>query len=212
MSSPLIVLERAIALHRAFDAAGIPHAFGGALALAYHVDEPRGTRDIDVNVSVDVDQAKRVFAALPADLPWSARDLQRVRKDGQVRLLWPVEDSPSPPIPVDLFLPQHGLHRVVATRTELVSMLDAQVPIICATDLAIFKLLFDRGKDWGDVESMLRFGRVDVQEVIRWLNDIVGPDDTRLDRLAELLRLVREPDKDVPVAAEIFGRKDSLGD
>ena len=212
MSSPLIVLERAIALHRAFDAAGIPHAFGGALALAYHVDEPRGTRDIDVNVSVDVDQAERVFAALPADLPWSARDLQRVRKDGQVRLLWPVEDSPSPPIPVDLFLPQHVLHGVVATRTELVSMLDAQVPIICATDLTIFKLLFDRGKDWGDVESMLRFGRVDVQEVIRWLKDIVGPDDTRLDRFAELLRLVREPDKDVPVAAEIFGRRHSLGD
>jgi len=212
VSSPLIVLERAIALHSAFDAAGIPHAFGGALALAYHVDEPRGTRDIDVNVSVDVDQAERVFAALPTGLPWSTRDVVRVREDGQVRLLWPVEDSPAPPIPVDLFLPQHDLHRVVATRTELVSMLDAQVSIICATDLVIFKLLFDRGKDWGDVESMLRFGKVDVQEVIRWLNDIVGPDDARLDRLTDLLRLVQEPDKDVPVAAEIFGRRKRLGD
>lgn len=212
MSSSLIVLERAIALHRAFDAAGIAHALGGALALGYHVSEPRGTRDIDVNVSVDVEQADRVFAALPADLPWSLQDELRVREDGQVRLLWPVTDSPAPPIPVDLFLPQHDLHRVVATRTELVSMLDAQVPIICATDLAIFKLLFDRGKDWGDVESMLRFGKVDVPEVQRWLIDIVGPDDQRLGRLADLLRLVQEPAKDVPVAAEIFGRRHSLGD
>lgn len=212
MSSPLVVLERAVALHRAFDAAGIPHALGGALALGYHVSEPRGTRDIDVNVSVDVEQADRVFAALPEGLPWTARDLQHVRQDGQVRLLWPIEDSLAPPIPVDLFLPQHELHRVVAARTELVSMLDSQVPIVSATDLAIFKLLFDRGKDWGDVESMLRFGKVDEQEVRSWLQQIVGPDDERLSRFAELQRLVRQPDKDVPEAAEIFGRRKRLGD
>lgn len=91
-------------------------------------------------------------------------------------------------------------------------MLDSLVPIVSATDLAIFKLLFNRGKDWGDVESMLRFGKVDVQEVQHWLGKIVGPDDARLARLDELLRLVREPDKDVPVAAEIFGRRKRLGD
>lgn len=212
MSSPLVVLERAVAIHDAFDAAGIEHAFGGALALGYHVSEPRGTRDIDVNVSVDVAEAERVFAALPAGLPWSARDVQQVRRDGQVRLLWPIEGSPAPPLPVDLFLPQHELHQVVASRTELVSMLDSQVPIISATDLTVFKLLFDRGKDWGDVESMLRFGKVDATEVASWLRRIVGPEDQRLTRLAELLALVHRPGQDVPVAAEIFGRRKRLGD
>lgn len=212
MSSPLVVLECAVAIHDAFDAAGIPHALGGALALGYHVSEPRGTRDIDVNVSVDVEQVERVFAALPAGLPWSTGDVQQVRRDGQVRLLWPIEGSPAPPLPVDLFLPQHELHEVVASRTELVSMLDSQVPIISATDLTVFKLLFDRGKDWGDVESMLRFGKVDVVEVAQWLRRIVGPDDQRLTRLDALLALVRRPEKDVPVAAEIFGRRTRLGD
>lgn len=212
MSSPLVVLERAVAIHDAFYAAGIAHALGGALALGYHVSEPRGTRDIDVNVSVDVDEAERVFAALPADLPWSTGDVQQVRRDGQVRLLWPIEGSPAPPLPVDLFLPQHELHHVVASRTELVSMLDSQVPIISATDLTVFKLLFDRGKDWGDVESMLRFGKVDEAEVAHWLRRIVGPDDQRLTRLDALLALVRQPEKDVPVAADIFGRRERLGD
>ncbi len=86
------------------------------------------------------------------------------------------------------------------------------MPILSAIDLTVFKLLFDRDKDWGDVESMLRFGKVDVPEVRRWLSDIVGPDDQRLARLDRTLQLVSEPEKDVPVAAEIFGRAKRLGD
>jgi hypothetical protein len=42
--------ERLLAVHEALDQAELPHAFGGAIALGYCVVEPRGTRDLDVNV------------------------------------------------------------------------------------------------------------------------------------------------------------------
>ncbi len=213
MSSPLLVLERAVLLHRSLAAVAIPHALGGALALAYHVQDPRGTNDIDLNVTLDAEDPQPLFDVLPDGLSWTAADVAEVRQSGQVRLYWPHPDGPpTAPIPVDLFLPQHAFHGVVAGRTELVPMLDTTVPIISATDLTIFKALFSRAKDWADIEELLRFGRVDVSDVRRWLTELVGPDDARLARLGELLRLVAEADGNVPVAAEIFGRGKRLGD
>jgi hypothetical protein len=51
---------KAEAVHRSLEEAGIPHAFGGALALAYYA-EPRETRDIDVNVFVPAQESESKF-------------------------------------------------------------------------------------------------------------------------------------------------------
>lgn len=184
-TSPLIVLERAVDVHRRLERAGIPHAIGGALALAYHVSQARATNDIDLNVSANPKQPARVFELLPADVPWGAADVAAVRRDGQVRLLWPVPDG-GPAIPLDLFFPQHALHQAIDARAELVPMLDASVPILSATDLLVFKALFDRRKDWADIEELLRFGKPDVDEARRWLVKIIGAEDRRLTTLAEI--------------------------
>ena len=213
MSSPLLVLERAVLLHEALDAAGIPHALGGALALAYHIEDPRGTNDIDLNVTIDADAPGPLFAALPRELPWSQTDIDEVRRLGQVRLYWPHPDGPpTQPTPVDLFLPQDEFHAVVAGRTRRVPMLETTVPIISATDLTIFKALFSRSKDWVDIEELLRYGEVDTAEVERWLCQLLG-EDPRLARFRELVEQARQPTRDVPVAAVLFGRrKPRLGD
>ncbi|MBV9485572.1 MAG: hypothetical protein JO246_05895 [Frankiaceae bacterium] len=184
--SPLIVLERAVDVHRRLDRAGIRHAIGGALALAYHVSQARATNDIDLNVSADPKKPQRVFDVLPDDVPWTKADVATVRSDGQVRLRWPVPDA-GPPIPLDLFFPQHALHDAIDSRAELVPMLDASVPILSATDLLVFKALFDRRKDWADIEELLRFGKVDVAEAGSWLEEIVGGADRRLGKLAEIV-------------------------
>lgn len=186
-ASPLIVLERALQLHGLLEAAGVPHALGGALALAYHVQEARATRDIDLNVHADPNEPERLLRLLPDDVPWSDRDVDTIRTTGQVRLLWPHPDG-QPPIPLDLFFPQGPFHEVVHRRSEWVAMLDGTVPILCATDLMVFKMLFDRRKDWADIEELLRCGKVDVEEARRWLTEIVGPDDPRHVTLDELLR------------------------
>jgi hypothetical protein len=57
--------EQIVAVDEALTAAEVPHAFGGALALAYHIAEPRATVDIDVNIWVDVDRATQVMRSLP---------------------------------------------------------------------------------------------------------------------------------------------------
>ena len=88
--------ERVVAIHTALHDAGVPHAFGGALALAFHIAEPRATRDIDVNVFVDEGRAREVLELLPAGVSWSDADLDAIERDGQVRLFW--DDTP-----VDVF-------------------------------------------------------------------------------------------------------------
>ncbi len=45
------------AVHRSLEEAGVPHAFGGAFALAYY-GAPRPTTDIDVNVFVPAQQSE----------------------------------------------------------------------------------------------------------------------------------------------------------
>jgi hypothetical protein len=45
------------AVHRSLEEAGVPHAFGGAFALAYY-GVPRPTTDIDVNVFVRAQQSE----------------------------------------------------------------------------------------------------------------------------------------------------------
>jgi len=59
-----------------------------------------------------------------------------------------------------------------------------------ALDRAVFKVLFDRPKDWLDVESIVRTRgeRFDAAYVERWVDAVAGADDPRTSRLRALLR------------------------
>jgi hypothetical protein len=63
------------------------------------------------------------------------------------------------------------------------------IPIVAPEHLAVRKVMLDRPKDWPDIEAMLvatePFG---VEEILRWLMRLVGPDDPRLAKLRELVR------------------------
>jgi hypothetical protein len=172
--------ERVVAFETALCDAHVPHAFGGALALAYHIAEPRGTRDIDVNVFVDADQARSILELLPADVRWTDADLELIERDGQVRLFW--DDTP-----VDLFFATHRFHRHARSHVEEVPFDGISIPILSATDLTVFKAFFDRTRDWADIEAMLDAGTVDAHTALGWLVDVVGGDDHRVSRLRRLL-------------------------
>lgn len=152
------------------------HAFGGAIALAYHVASPRATADIDINITADPTTAAQVLSALPSGVRWNDADVAQIRRDGQTRLLW---DN----TPVDLFFPQHELHSIVAARVEQVPLADFSIPVISATDLTIFKAMFDRPHDWLDIANMLAYGKVDRTEARSWLVRLMGDEDPRLARL-----------------------------
>jgi hypothetical protein len=172
-------VEKILAVHEHLTTAHIQHAFGGAIALGYHVEAPRATADIDLNITADTGRATVVLQALPAAVGWAKADVAQIERDGQARVFWDRT-------PIDLFFPQHALHDVVASRVEQVPFAGASIPIVSATDLCIFKAMFDRTKDWADIEAMLVYGEVDRGEVRAWLVRLLGEDDQRLAHLDRL--------------------------
>jgi hypothetical protein len=176
--------ERIALLHRALEGAGIEHGFGGAVALAYHVQEPRATRDIDVNVSVDPARADEVLRALPAGIAIPPEGATEVLRNGQIRLWWDGD------LPADLFFPQHAFHAEVRRDTLRVPFLAGTIPIISATHLTVFKALFDRSRDWPDIEAMLLAGTVDGPVALDWLRRLMGTGSASYQRLAALIDTV----------------------
>ena len=65
--------DKIVALHRALEAANVDHAFGGALALAWCTNRPRGTSDVDINVFAPPSQTRKVLRALPGDVALGRR-------------------------------------------------------------------------------------------------------------------------------------------
>jgi hypothetical protein len=174
------LVEKIVAVDDALRAADVPHAFGGALALAFHIEEPRATRDIDVNVFAPADMARVVFDALPGDVKWSRADVRSVEKFGQVRLFW--EDNP-----VDLFFSTHAFHDNAEAQIMEVPFADTTIPVLGATELAVFKAFFNRTKDWADIEAMVDTDAVEMHRALGWLVDLLGPDDERLNRFRALI-------------------------
>jgi hypothetical protein len=172
--------DKILAIDAALVAAEVPHAFGGALALAFHIEEPRGTRDIDVNVFCGPQSVIEVFQSLPPEVRWSDSDVRAVRRDGQVRLFWGET-------PVDLFFSTAEFHDWTSARCRTVPFAGATIPILGATELLVFKAFFDRTKDWADIEEMVAVGSADLHEALGWLVDLLGADDQRVDRLRKLM-------------------------
>ncbi len=160
-------------------AEALPHAFGGAIALAYCVEEPRGTRHLDVNVFCDATDAERVLAALPDGVRVSARDVERVKRDGQARLFW---DG----VPIDVFLNNLPLHEAVATMVVWVPLEGREAPVLDCASLVLFKSLFDRTKDWGDIEAVALATPEDIETAARTLADLVGEGGEAYKRLAAI--------------------------
>jgi hypothetical protein len=167
------------AIHDALDAARIPHAIGGAIALGYCTLEPRGTRDLDVNVFTGPERAREVFAALPEGVKFSGMSLEHAERDGQVRLRWGTT-------PVDLFLSVLPFHDYVERHVRMVPFEGSTIPVLSCTGLTVFKAMFDRPRDWVDIEAMVEARAIDLDEAIEWVSEMVGVDSANAHRLAEL--------------------------
>jgi hypothetical protein len=172
--------DKVIAIHEALRAARIPHAIGGALALAYYA-EPRATIDIDLNVFVSPERWKDVIDALaPLGVHAEKLDSAALLRDGQCRLWWG-------PNPIDLFFSNVPIHDEMSKQVRRLPFGDATLPFVAPEHLAVFKAMFGRPKDWVDIEQMLlTTDGLDVAEIERWLERMVGEGDPRLKRLAKL--------------------------
>jgi hypothetical protein len=173
------LVEKLLTIHAALKARALPHAFGGAIALAYCVQEPRGTRDLDVNIFVDAAKAADVLAALPDGVRVEKADVEKVIQDGQTRLFWEG-------VPIDVFLNNLPLHEEVANGVVWVDMQGTQIPVLDCASLVIFKSFFARTKDWGDIEEVALTTPEDVAMAVEAVGDLVGEDDSSYKRLAEI--------------------------
>lgn len=173
------LVDKLQAIHGSLSEAGFAHAFGGAIALAYCVEEPRGTRDLDVNIFVDAAEAAKVLAALPDGVRVRERDVAQVKEDGQTRLDW---DG----TPVDVFLNNIPLHEAVASAVVWVPLEGMEVPVLDCASLVIFKAFFDRTKDWADLESVAQASPEDIQAAANTIVELVGEDDPAVGRLKQL--------------------------
>lgn len=174
--------QRVVEIHRALDRHEIPHAFGGALALAYWTLDPRGTNDIDVNLFMPVTECERALRALPDGVDRPEGTVDRIRRDGQIRLWW--ENTP-----VDLFFDYARVHEDAARDRQFVPFLDTEIPVLGPVELAIFKAMFDRTKDWADIETMISAQRLDIDAVRKSLLEMLGSEDHRFAKLDEAERL-----------------------
>jgi hypothetical protein len=173
--------DKVTALHEALDRADIPHAIGGALALAYYA-EPRATIDIDANVFVATErwpQVRDALAPLGVDVHLEAAQLER---DGQVRLWWDRN-------PVDLFFSYDPFHDEMRRGARRVPFNDGTIPILAPEHLAVCKAMFDRPKDWLDIEQIfVATHPLDIDEIEGWLQRMVGDSNPRMEKLREIER------------------------
>ncbi len=170
-------------LHVALQAAGLPHAFGGALALAFCIGEPRGTKDIDLNVFVGVDRIDELVTALPDRVAVTDANRAQLQRDAQTRAWWDRT-------PVDLFLSNHPFHdQAEANRRQVRFAGVDDLPVLACADLAVFKAFFARPKDAVDVAAMAAAGAVDVIALERTVHALLGEDARRrfFDRVREFI-------------------------
>lgn len=188
MTSQPSLPEKVMAIDERLKAARIPHAFGGALALAYYA-EPRATVDIDVNVFVPtsrVDEVSEALRPLGIGTLENEQDRTAFERDGQCRWWWGRT-------PIDLFFSYDEVHEAMAKATRRVPFAEDEFDILGPEHLTFCKAIFDRVKDWLDIEQvMVTIERFDAKEVEGWLVRAVGEDNHRVRRFRELVAELRD--------------------
>ncbi len=158
------------------------YALGGAIALGYWAT-PRGTVDVDVTLFLPKDK--------PSTCVWLLQDLGctmsvpdtlgSLREHGFCRVqLGGVR--------VDVFLPITDFYDAAKARRRTVVMGNQTVQIWDAETLIVFKLMFFRRKDLGDIEQILRNQGTALD--FAWIDDQLtrtfGQNDPRILQWREL--------------------------
>lgn len=180
--SPRDAVEAALRIAAEFDAVGIPYAIGGALAYGFWA-VPRATVDVDVNVFVEPPALDETLAALTragvrvdrsTAATLAARDGMFVGRFGGYR--------------IDVFTPSIPFSREAERTRVRLTLAGQEVWFLSAEAIAVFKLLFFRGKDLVDLERLVATCRtLDIARVRFHIVEMMGADDERVARWDELV-------------------------
>ena len=106
--------------------------------------------------------------------------LKYLEAEGQTRVFWGET-------PVDLFFNVSDLHQHMSLKTSQGILNGVEIPVLSAEFLAIFKVMFNRTKDWADLEAMVEEGSFNNDFVVSQLVDLLGAQDARIERLSRLV-------------------------
>ncbi|MGN6373718.1 MAG: hypothetical protein ACTHM1_12165 [Solirubrobacteraceae bacterium] len=179
------MVGRIVSVHEMLDSLNVAHQFGGAIALAWY-RSPRATTDIDLNVTVHPKDMAPVLGALKhLGVTVSVANKRAIARDGQARLDW--EGSY-----LDLFCATLDLHQEMALQARQVRFGPVEIPILSPEHLIVCKAIFNRPKDWVDIEEIVAWGtEVDATEVLRWVEEMLGGRSSERARISQLLAVGR---------------------
>lgn len=176
---PQEIPAKIVKLHHVLAEHDIPYAIGGAIALGYYT-EARGTSDIDVDIFLPPEEHAQAIAAfketfLPANEEVFTRE---IRDRGQGRTRW---DKTR----IDVFFSNTEYQQAMAERVRTVPFNGSEIVILSAEDVIITKALFDRSKDWLDIDGVCQTmaPELDVAYLKQWL----GEDPSILSRVLGLV-------------------------
>lgn len=175
-TEPRTAVEAGREIADALERAGYPYALGGALALGV-AGVPRGTLDVDVNVFVDEADWPAVIGVLSSLGIELDRDaaLARAARDGMFVGTW---DG----MRIDVFVPSIPFSEEAGRTAVQVTVDEWTGRFLAPEAIAIFKLLFFRIKDRGDLERLVAVRGADLDhDYIRcWMVEMMGEDDERV--------------------------------
>ncbi len=156
--------------HR-FDEAGIPYMLTGSMAMNYYA-QPRMTRDIDVVIAIEPEDATRVAALFRPDYYVSE---DNVRESIANESIFNVIHQQSV-IKVDCILRKKNEYRQAEfERRQRISILDFTTFIVSKEDLIISKLFWAKDShselQLGDVRNLLATG-YDAPYLRRWTREL----------------------------------------
>ncbi len=185
MTTPLVsAFDVASRLAAVLDAASVPYAIGGAIALGAWSD-PRATHAVDINLFIGHDGLEAALDALAAAGLEIDHNAARIADESGDVLIGHYQG-----LRVDLFTPSIPFSwEALATRRRLAGP-SGEAWYLSPEAIAIFKLLFFRHKDVVDVEKLVAVQGEDIDHkyVRRWLVEMMGEGDERVltwDRLVE---------------------------
>ncbi len=158
------------------DKSEIPYAIGGAIALGAWSD-PRGTLDVDINLFVDRNELEKALDVLIAEgVELDKGAAHRAEEEGDV-IIGYYEG-----MRVDLFTPSIPFSWEAKDTSVRLKGPSGEASYLSREALAVFKLLFFRGKDIVDLEKLIAVqGKaLDAPYVRRWIVDMMGEDDQRV--------------------------------
>jgi hypothetical protein len=175
--------SKILAVHELLESMRVTHQFGGAIALAWYRN-PRATTDIDLNLTVQPSRADPVLGALThLGVTVSELDGATIKRDGQARLDWGGSY-------LDVFFATLEFHYEMARHQRLVQFGPMQIPILAPEHLVVCKAIFNRPKDWVDIEAMVAWGtEIDREDALGWVAALLGDQSEQFSRLAGLLEV-----------------------